>query len=103
MNSFDIDYNVREDLFFRDLAQQEIEFKVRYDTPTLEIRRASKYTVLMIMLEKLLTIDNSKFDKVEALNFINDNYLHTINKYFLDSFQATREEAIEMTNQVKVS
>lgn len=102
LNSFDIDINVREDMFFRDMARSEVDFKVRYQGTTAEVRRASKYTILMIMLEKVLTMDNSEFDRVEALNFVYDNYLHIINRYFLDSFDATRNEANSMTIEVKV-
>ena len=103
LNSFDIDYNVRQDLFFKGLSQAEQSFTVRYDNSSGETRQASKYTILMIMLEKVLTMDNSQFDKVEAFSFINDNFLHVVNAYFLEAFAVTRDECNKMVADGKVN
>ena len=103
LNSFDIDYNVRQDLFFRNLAQQELNFVVRYSENLSEVRQASRYTILIIMLEKLLTIDRSEFDKNEAFFFINDNFLSIMDDYLLSSFEASFQEAEKIIADSKAS
>lgn len=102
LNSFDIDINVRQDLFFKDLARTEVSFVIRYAESQQQTQQASKYTILMVMLEKVLTIDNSEFDKEEAFNFIDDNFLQIVNQYLLDSFNTTWAECSKMTADGKV-
>lgn len=99
LNSMDIDTNVRNDLFFTSIGSVQKTFAVRYSSMGVTSHKlASRYTILMLMLEKVLTMDNSAFDKQEALFFVEDNFLSIINRYFMDSFVA-----IDAENALRVS
>lgn len=102
MSSQDIDNNVRNDFFFSAIGQTNVTFVLDY--PDLEPRNASasKYTITMMMLEKLLAYDISESNKGDARVFIDNNFLSIINQYFTDSKQATQEAArsILASNQV---
>ena len=56
----------------------------------------------MVMLEKLITLDNSDFDRTEAFYFIEDNYLTIVNQYFIRAFHLAIDEASEMLQAGKV-
>lgn len=104
LNSLDIDTNVRNDLFFTSLGAEKNNFTMRYspDKSNANIQVASKYTILMLMLEKVLRAEKSDSYKAEAYYFIDDNYLSIINKFFLDSFDISDAENDKIISDGKV-
>jgi hypothetical protein len=102
MSAQDIDNNVRNDFFFSSLGQTNVSFVLDY--PNLDPRNAtsSKYTITMLLLEKLLAYDISDENEGDAQVFIDDNFLPIVNQYFTDSKQAVLESArsILANNQV---
>lgn len=102
LNSLDINTNVRNDLFFTSIGSVQEKFLMRYAANDTDIHIASRYTILMLLLEKLLTAEKSIADKQEALYFIQDNFLSIINKYFLDSFDMTNSENDKIVSDGRV-
>lgn len=100
--SMDIDTNVRSDLFFSTIGIENNVFRIRYNLNGGERVNSSKYTILMIMLEKLITIDNSVDDLNEANLYIEDNFLPIINKFFIDCFEATYTDASNILSSNRV-
>lgn len=102
MGNQDIDNNVRNDFFFSTIGQTNVSFILDY--PDLEPRNAtaSKYTITLMMLEKLLAYDISNSNKGDARVFIDNNFLSIINQYFIDCKQAALDSAdsILASNQV---
>ena len=102
MGNQDIDNNVRNDFFFSTIGQTNVSFVLDY--PDLEPRNAtaSKYTITLMMLEKLLAYDISNSNKGDARVFIDNNFLSIINQYFIDCKQDALDSAdsILASNQV---
>jgi hypothetical protein len=102
MGAQDIDNNVRNDFFFSSLGQTNVSFILDY--PNLDPRNAtsSKYTITIMLLEKLLAYDISDQNEGDAQVFLDDNFLPIVNQYFTDSKQAAQEAAqsILASNQV---
>lgn len=103
LNNFDIDINIRTDLFFTTLGQQQSSFTLQYNGSGTEVRQASKYTILMIMLEKLLTIDVSASNTIATFDYIGLNFLSVIDRYLLDSFSLTMAGGATIVTNGKAS
>lgn len=102
MGNQDIDNNVRNDFFFSSVGQTNVSFVLDYPDLSPRNASASKYTITLMMLEKLLAYDISAANQGDARVFIDNNFLAIINQYFIDCKQAALDSAnsILASNQV---
>ena len=99
----DIDDNVRSDFFFTDIGANKTQFLLRYSfAESAQPFEATKYTIYIMLLEKIVTIADSSDDREEAIVFIQDNFLNIVNRYFLDSFDSTLGECSRLLDTLKV-
>lgn len=101
--NLDIDNNVRSDFFFSETGQLRVQFNITYPNATTRFGTSSKYTIMMMMLEKLITIDNNEYYRQSAMLFLNDNFLTIVNQYFLDAFYDVYNTAADILVSNKVS
>ena len=99
----DSDTNIRSDFFFTPIGSHISRFVLRYlYTDDIHMSDASTYTIFMILIEKIITIDNSYEDTIEARVFIDDNFINIINPYFIDSFKSSMDECTRLLRVMKV-